>query len=393
VTSAATPPFADLDIARMRRARRVKLIDALEANGLAGLVVLGQSNVVYATGARPQAADVSRAVHQRMVAVIGAADDAPHLFGAFEDGVPPDLPADHVHPSIAVATPSGARALVEVLPAGPLAVDEYPLALRDMLRGRETKDAAPLLAGAKVVKTPDEIECIRRAQSINQAAILDVESMLEPGVRATDLSGRFLRRIFELGATANTVDPIWQVMPPSIVDGPYSATGDVVFPTPTRPRELNRGDVIWVDTGISYEGYASDFGRTWVVGGEVSARQRDQFTRWRAVVDAVRDVVKPGATAADLARAALTIERERRPWLPHLYLAHGTGTDSAEGPLVGTDLGIEFDETVVLAPGMVVVLEPVIWDDGAAGYRGEEILAVTESGYAMLSDHHYRPYA
>jgi len=74
-------------------------------------------------------------------------------------------------------------------------------------------------------------------------------------------------------------------------------------------------------------------------------------------------------------------------------VAHGTGTDSAEGPLVGTDLGIEFDETVVLAPGMVVVLEPVIWDDGAAGYRGEEILAVTESGYAMLSDHHYRPYA
>lgn len=393
MTSASTAPAADLDLARMRRERQAKLVAALEANDLSSLVLLGQSNVVYATGARPPAADVARAVHQRMVAVVDPADGAPHLFGAVADGLPAELPAGHVHPPLAVATREGARRLLDVLPSGPLAIDEYPLALRDALVDREVTDAVPLLAGAKIVKTSDELECIRRAQSINEKAMFDVEAMLAPNVRATDLTGRFLRRIFELGATSNTVDPIWQVMPPSIAQGPYSATGDVVFPTPTTPRQLASGDVIWVDTGISYEGYASDFGRTWVVGSEVTARQRDQFTRWRAVVDAVLDVVKPGATAADLTRAALTEEPDHRPWLPHLYLAHGTGTDSAEGPLVGTDLGTEFDETVVLGPGMVVVLEPVIWDDGAAGYRAEEILAVTETGYTMLSDHHYRPYA
>ena len=46
----------------------------------------------------------------------------------------------------------------------------------------------------------------------------------------------------------------------------------------------------------------------------------------------------------------------------------------------------------MFAPGMVLVLEPVIWDDGDAGYRSEEILAITESGCRMLSDHHYEPY-
>jgi len=39
----------------------------------------------------------------------------------------------------------------------------------------------------------------------------------------------------------------------------------------------------------------------------------------------------------------------------------------------------------VLAPGMVLVFEPVIWDDGRAGYRAEEIVAVTETGWTMLS--------
>ena len=80
-------------------------------------------------------------------------------------------------------------------------------------------------------------------------------------------------------------------------------------------------------------------------------------------------------------------DAERRParrGSPHLYLAHGTGTDSAEMPFIGTDLGDEFDESLVLAPGMVMVLEPVIWDDGHGGFRAEEIVAVTDDGYDVL---------
>jgi Xaa-Pro aminopeptidase len=172
-------------------------------------------------------------------------------------------------------------------------------------------------------------------------------------------------------------------MPPWIADGPYSATGDVVFPTPTTNRRLAAGDVVWVDTGIDYEGYASDFGCTVVVGGP-EARHRDQAARWREIVDRCLDVLKPGASAGDLVRAAHAGE-PRRPWLPHLYLAHGIGTNSAEMPLVGTDLGTEFDDALVLAPGMVLVFEPVVWDDGDAGFRAEEIVAVTNDGYEYLS--------
>ena len=71
--------------------------------------------------------------------------------------------------------------------------------------------------------------------------------------------------------------------------------------------------------------------------------------------------------------------------MSYFYLAHGIGTDSAEMPFVGTDLGEAFDDALVLAPGMVLVFEPVVWDDGNAGFRAEEILAVTDDGYERLS--------
>jgi Xaa-Pro dipeptidase len=374
---------ADLDLARMRRERHRKVVDALDAQGLAAAVLLGQPAVAYAVGARAPAADAARAAHQRMIAIVTADGDAPHLYTAYPEGVPPDLPADNVHGALPVEWPEGAELLRDALPDGPIALDEYTMPLHGALQGREVADATALLSTCKVVKTGDELVCIRRAQSINEEALLAVQPLVAPGVRGTELSGAFLRRIFELGATANTVDPIWQRMPPRIADGPYSATGDVVFPTPTTDRQLVAGDVLWVDTGIDYEGYASDFGCTFVVGGP-EARHRDQATRWREIVDRVLDVLKPGATGGDLVRAATTDEG-RRPWLPHLYLAHGIGTNSAEMPLVGTDLGDEFDDALVLTPGMVLVFEPIVWDDGDAGFRAEEIVAVTDDGYERLS--------
>jgi Xaa-Pro aminopeptidase len=147
---------------------------------------------------------------------------------------------------------------------------------------------------------------------------------------------------------------------------------------------LQRGDVVWVDTGINLYGYASDFGATWIVGREPTDEQRVQFARWRDIVDHALDVVRPGTTAADVTHAAGT-DHGRTPWLSYFYLAHGCGTDSAEMPFVGTDLGAAFDASLVLEPGMVLVFEPVIWDDGHAGHRSEEIVAVTDDGYAWLS--------
>jgi Xaa-Pro dipeptidase len=379
-----------LDLGRMRRARHERLVAALQDQAIDVLVLLGQTNVGYATGARSPAADQSRALHRRAVATAPAAGAPPHLWTHSPDEVPHDVELV-VDPALDLEWDDGAEALTASLPPGRLAVDDATVPLWSALAERHPLDASGVLTAAKLTKTPDELECIRRAQAINEAAIGDVVGRLAPGVPAAELTGVFLRRIAELGASSNTVDPIWQVMPEAIGDGPYSATDDLVFPTVTTARRFAAGDVVFVDTGISYEGYQSDYGHTWIVGWDVEARHREHCRQWLDTVDAVLDVTKPGASAHDLTRAAGTVYG-RRPWLAHLYLAHGTGTDSAEMPFVGTDLGEEFDRSIVLAPGMVLVLEPVVWEDGRGGFRAEEIIAVTDDGYERLSNLGFEAY-
>jgi Xaa-Pro aminopeptidase len=198
--------------------------------------------------------------------------------------------------------------------------------------------------------------------------------------------------IFEAGADANILDPIWQVMPERMADGPWTTTGDLACPLLSTERELVEGDVLWVDTGISCGGFHSDFGRTWVVGREPDARQRAQFERWLAIRDAVLAVTRAGATAADLTATAIEAAGGIKPWMPHFYLGHGLGIDSAEMPYVGSDIGEAFDASLVLAAGMVLVIEPIVWDDGAAGYRSEEVLLITEDGWEPMTDYPYDPF-
>jgi Xaa-Pro aminopeptidase len=397
----------EADRARMRAERHAKLQHQLVAQGLDGLLLLGTSAVAYATGAAAPGCDSSRAALLRTVAVVVAGEEQPHLFTAFPEGAPPELPPDHVHPVAVPDLEDGAAALAAELRklfAGDavLGCDEVPHPLARALSGIRLHPAAGVLGPAKLRKTPDELACIRRAQHVNEQAMLDVQPLLRPGVTQTDLSAGFLRRVIELGAESNGIDPIWQAMPRSLADGPWTVHGDIPFPLPSAPVPLADGDVVWVDTGVQVGGYASDFGRTWIVGDDPTptARQQDQFDRWRAVVDAVLALCKPGVSALDLGRAAIAADAGaggasgggRRPWIEHFYLAHGVGTDSAEMPMIGTDLGDAFDETLLMAPGMVLVLEPVIWDDGAAGYRSEDIVAITDDGWMPLSDHPYDPF-
>jgi len=220
-----------------------------------------------------------------------------------------------------------------------------------------------------------------------------VQAKVAPGVRQSDLTATFLRRIFDEGADANILDPIWQIMPKRLADGPWTTHGDLACPLSTTERELREGDVLWVDLGISYAGFHSDFGRTWIVGRAPDARQQAQFEQWRAIMDAVLSVTRAGATAADLTAAAKEVAGDRTPWMTHFYLGHGLGIDSAEMPYVGSDIGEAFDATLQLQADMVLVLEPLVWDDGAAGYRAEEVLHITEDGWEPMTDYPYDPFS
>jgi Xaa-Pro dipeptidase len=391
------------DWARMRRETGARLRSAMADHGVDALILLMNGYVGYATGASWPLLDAGLSHAERPVAVVLADDEHPHLFMPFRSGasVESPVPDDHLHGPVYLEFDSGVqpftRLLVELIPPGAnVAVDELTGAMRraaaTLFPSGPPSDAAIVVGAAQLVKTQDELSCIRLASQITEEAMVDVQKALAPGVRQVDLSAMLVRRAFELGATTNMLDAIWQVMPSSREAGVWTTHGDLALPLLTTDRVLATGDVLWTDVSITYAGYCSDFGRTWVVGERPSPRQQHQFHQWRAILDATLAVTKAGATSGDLARAAIAAYGGRKPWLPHFYLGHGIGTYPAETPMIGTDLGEEFDDNFVFPPGMVLVLEPVVWEDGTGGYRSEEIVVITEDGFTPITDYPYSPY-
>jgi Xaa-Pro aminopeptidase len=386
------PEAPDLDRMRVERLARTRA--AMAAQGVDALLLLHGPHVSYTTGHVPGAVDVTHAVFQRPVAVITADDARVHL------DLWPELDEQAGAIADAIGPVAGRR----------IGIDELTGAMQraGVLDGAELVDAGRVLAPARLRKTDDELACIDLAQRRNEEAMEAARATLARGTRRSEVAGAFLRRLVELGASPNLIDPIFERVP-RWRDGRDAAvrtsTGHIAFPTGVGDPTFERGDLVWVDSGIGVHGYVSDFGRTWVVGRDPTPAERSLFERWCAVMDAVFEQLRPGSTLGDLCRAAIaadrdaavsgggTVDERDRPWLPHFYLAHGVGVESAEAPLAGTDLGEAFDDGFALEPGMVLVLEPVAWRDGDGGYRAEEIVAVTDDGFRLLGGgHHHLPF-
>ncbi len=392
----------DLDLGRMRAERTAKLRSEMGGQGVDAVVALTTGGVLYATGARSPAADTGRTFARRPVAVVLADDPVPHLFTPYPHSAPDELPADHRHEAFAPETEAGALAMAADLldllggPRGRVAIDDHTmpmwLTFPTALEGVEVVDAGPLFTAARLHKTTDEVECLRRSWRMNEEATRAVEALVRPGVRTSELSGAYLAELFARGATTNFLDPVFQPMPDHVADGPWSTNGDVPFNLVTTDHVLSEGEVIWTDTVSGYEGYASDVGRTWVVG-DISPVRDELRRRWEAITAAVLAELRPGVTADVLTRVATELNGGDKPWLDHFFLGHTLGLEGGEMQHIGSDKGQAYDEQLVLESGMSVVIEPVTWAEGHAGWRCEELVIVTDDGYERIGAYPEEPVA
>src|SRR6516165_12827494 len=87
------------DLARMRRQRGARLRAAMADQGVDALVLLGNSNVSYSTGAAWPLGDAGRANLERPVAVVVVDDESPHLFTPFREDAAAELELapEHLH--------------------------------------------------------------------------------------------------------------------------------------------------------------------------------------------------------------------------------------------------------------------------------------------------------
>ena len=175
-----------------------------------------------------------------------------------------EIPADHLHRPLYLEFDEGvehfAQVLAELVPAGAtVAVDELTGAMRRaadrLFPGGPPSDAAPVVGRRQAGEDtgPDLLhpQGLPHHRSRRSSTC---RSRLAPGVRQIDLSAQFVRRAFELGATANMLEAIWQVMPTPRPRARGPPHGDLALPLLTTERELAEGDVLWTDVSITYDG-------------------------------------------------------------------------------------------------------------------------------------------
>jgi Xaa-Pro aminopeptidase len=143
-------------------------------------------------------------------------------------------------------------------------------------------------------------------------------------------------------------------------------------------RQMRDGELVVVDIGAEYSGYAGDITRTYPVSGKFSARQREIY---QIVLDAQKAAlarVRPGATMQEVHQAALT----------HIQSKGFSRADFPHG--TSHHVGLEVHDVTTtnrLEPGMVITVEPGIYlEKEQLGVRIEDMVIITEEGYRLISD-------
>lgn len=233
---------------------------------------------------------------------------------------------------------------------------------------REFVDAAPAIWSVRMIKSPGEIARIARACEIAGDAFSALIDTLRAGDSEADAARKMRLELIARGA--DNVPFI------AACSGPGGYDQIIVG---SRPRRLSPGDVLFIDTGATVDGYFCDFDRNYAIG-EPSDAVRDAHEKLWQATEAGIAACRPGARASDLARVmAAALGLAGGDDINVGRLGHGLGLQLTEPPsnMAGDD--------TELAPGMVMTIEPGLEFAPGRMLVHEENVVVTEDGCRLLS--------
>ena len=229
------------------------------------------------------------------------------------------------------------------------------------------------IARARMIKSPAEIEAMRRSAALTQEAIRVAAGSIRDGVTERELEAAFEAACKRGGAQRVAFSSI-------IKSGPNSLWPWRILAAhyDRRNRATADGDLVIFDVGCELDYYVSDVGRTFPVSGSFSTEQATILAMEIAVADAIIAAVRPGLTFRQLRAVAETvIHPEHRPYMQTgLFFGHHLGLSTGDPSL----------PDIPLAPGMVFTVEPWYYnhDRGISVFTEDEVL-VTEDGAELLT--------
>jgi Xaa-Pro aminopeptidase len=261
----------------------------------------------------------------------------------------------------------------------------------------EIVDVRATLDEMRLVKDSHELKLMRRAAEISCAAHLRAMQKTRAGWHEYQTEAELLHEFLRHGAQA--------VAYPSIVaSGPNAC----VLHYRDNNRLMADGELLLIDAGCEYQGYASDITRTFPVGGKFTGPQKDIYELVLASQHACLDAVRPGVEFHDYHKAA---ERVLAQGYIDLGLCQGTLDEVLEAGTfkqfymhrAGHWLGMDVHDAGLyqikgasqkLAPGMVLTVEPGTYIRPAdnvpesfwnIGVRIEDDVLVTANGHENLT--------
>lgn len=220
----------------------------------------------------------------------------------------------------------------------------------------------------RMYKTSDELQLIKKACEIADESYEFILKYVQSGMTELQVKNALESHMTKLGASGASFDTI-------VASGyrgalPHGVASDKIIET---------GDMVTLDFGAYYKGYASDITRSFAVGGVSDEMERIYNIVLEAQLKAL-DHVKTGMTGSEADKVARDVITE------HGYgenfghsLGHGFGLEVHEGPALAKN------SDTVLAENMCVTIEPGIYVDGLGGVRIEDDCIVTENGLEKLT--------
>lgn len=379
---------------RVRRA-----CEAMPRHGLDGIVVSGDLtaalNYLYFTGHLPR--DFQMQVGRPHIFVLNSSGDAAIITlnatasTAAADSWVTDIRqyAEPFAPNILIDTLKdlglgAGRIGWELGPSQKMAVPVGAfLEAQRTLSSAQFLDATSLIEELRMIKSAAEIGAVKEASRINQAALEYAFSQVGEGATEAQACTEVMVGLVKNGADRPPVAQLLSTSSPKFRGG---RGHDARFSGGSN-EPLAKGDLIFLDSGCSVEGYWSEFNRTGSIGGPTDEQVEYNRIARLIVRQTVEDSVKPGITYKQMLQTFFDIcEENKVPFAsykdftdhPFRHLCHGMGITSSEPPYV------RFDRDAPLEAGMVLSVE-AYYATPEFKYANEEAVAVTENGFEWLS--------
>ncbi len=221
----------------------------------------------------------------------------------------------------------------------------------------------------RMVKTPDEIEKIRKAIDISDVAFSEVLKIIKEGVSEKEIAGymEYIQR--KLGAEDRSFDTI-------LASGYRSAMPHGV----ASDKKIQKNEFITMDFGAYYDGYVSDMTRTIYYGDNITERHKEVYNMVLEAQLLGVETVRAGIMSDDVDAVVRNFFKEKghAEYFGH-GLGHGIGVEIHELPYLSSASHIELKEN------MVVTVEPGLYYDGWGGVRIEDDIIVTRDGCEILN--------